>query len=318
MCGVEFRPARPDEWPAALECLFGYVAPAHRGVLIAHAAAALRRGEMPSDGFWIGFQAGRVLAAVIASIEPGRVGQLTRPGVATEVAAEHALRLEDGVVAAAVDWLARQGVSLVHALLPDRDPSRDAALARGGFFQPTSLRRYQKGLADRPGIADAEALEFHRYGPANADVFVATLTQTYHETRDIPELDRRRHEGDVLNGYRTCGDSSDWEWWLVTAPSEGPVGVVVVAEVSQAATWELLYLGLIPKARGQRFGRSMVTWVLNQAHAAGMIAVTLSVDTRNEPALRLYESLGFQPCDEWFLWLKFLHDPVPAQMGGVF
>lgn len=61
-------------------------------------------------------------------------------------------------------------------------------------------------------------------------------------------------------------------------------------------------VGVAPDYRGKGFG-SLVTAVATRAGLAmGSRLVWLSVDERNEPALRLYRRLGFEPSFSWSRW----------------
>lgn len=61
-------------------------------------------------------------------------------------------------------------------------------------------------------------------------------------------------------------------------------------------------VGVAPALRGKGFG-SLVTAVATRAGLAmGSRLVWLSVDERNEPALRLYRRLGFEPAFRWSRW----------------
>ena len=58
---------------------------------------------------------------------------------------------------------------------------------------------------------------------------------------------------------------------------------------------ELVYLGLAPGARGRGLGRQLLRHGLGLLHERRERSVTLAVDSRNTPALSLYESEGFRP-----------------------
>jgi ribosomal protein S18 acetylase RimI-like enzyme len=67
-----------------------------------------------------------------------------------------------------------------------------------------------------------------------------------------------------------------------------------------------LYLGVVPEARGQGLGRELVNKALWEARAADAPQLTLSVDARNQPALNLYRSMGFEEYDRREVFLKIL------------
>jgi ribosomal protein S18 acetylase RimI-like enzyme len=67
--------------------------------------------------------------------------------------------------------------------------------------------------------------------------------------------------------------------------------------------WEVAYMGVVPEARRQGFGREILLKALFEARAAGVPRLTLSVDSRNQPAWNLYRSLGFEPFDRRAVYL---------------
>jgi ribosomal protein S18 acetylase RimI-like enzyme len=53
-------------------------------------------------------------------------------------------------------------------------------------------------------------------------------------------------------------------------------------------------MGLLPSYRGQGIGRRLLATCLEQAQVIGITRVELEAREDNEPALRLYKSMGFQ------------------------
>jgi len=57
---------------------------------------------------------------------------------------------------------------------------------------------------------------------------------------------------------------------------------------------ELVYLGLAPEARGRGVGSTMLRQAMQLILADQKRRFSLAVDSRNEPALRLYYRFGMQ------------------------
>jgi ribosomal protein S18 acetylase RimI-like enzyme len=74
----------------------------------------------------------------------------------------------------------------------------------------------------------------------------------------------------------------------VAVDEDGPVGVVLLG-VRGDRGW-IGGLGVVPRARRRGVGRALMDAVLAEAPPA----VTLEVIEQNEPAIRLYEELGFE------------------------
>jgi len=83
---------------------------------------------------------------------------------------------------------------------------------------------------------------------------------------------------------------------------EVPVGVAAAIR-RDAATFELAKMAVTPPYQGRGYGRSLAEAVLRYATSAGAHRVLILSDSRLEPAIRLYERLGFQ------------HQPFPTATG---
>ena len=57
--------------------------------------------------------------------------------------------------------------------------------------------------------------------------------------------------------------------------------------------WEVVYMGVVPDARGKGYGRAMLWHGLDEARRAGRGSVLLAVDGKNLYANRIYDDLGF-------------------------
>jgi ribosomal protein S18 acetylase RimI-like enzyme len=69
--------------------------------------------------------------------------------------------------------------------------------------------------------------------------------------------------------------------------------LLLMTEHLDQRMWEVVYLGLVPEARGRGYGRGMLREGLRRAQAAGGFEVFLAVDKANHFAIKLYESLDF-------------------------
>ncbi|MEW6401535.1 MAG: GNAT family N-acetyltransferase [Chloroflexota bacterium] len=72
-----------------------------------------------------------------------------------------------------------------------------------------------------------------------------------------------------------------------SALSPAPENLIQPGEI------ELTYIGVAPEARGQGLGKGLLEQFLFAAREQGYTRVTLSVETDNQAAVRLYEKAGF-------------------------
>jgi ribosomal protein S18 acetylase RimI-like enzyme len=192
----------------------------------------------------------------------------------------------------ALTWLRKKGARLAQTILP-RDESHMAdSLLRGGFIKPTQLRYLRFEATSVSG--DSPNGEFESYHAATPAVFQETLQRSYQGSLDFPEVDGRRSLAEVLEGYQAAGFDPK-RWWLKRA-DDGPAGVLILSEIEQAV-WDLTYVGVVPEARRRGHGRELVRKAMAEAQAGGAELLTVCVDERNAPALRLYAKLGFEEYD---------------------
>lgn len=94
--------------------------------------------------------------------------------------------------------------------------------------------------------------------------------------------------------------------WRVIEVDGAPVGRLYVDEGEDAIL--VVDIALLPEVRGRGLGRRVMEEVMRDA-AAGRKSVALHVDRQN-PARRLYESLGFQiQADDGGIYLRMAWQP---------
>ena len=261
-------PAGPQELTPALRLLFGGEVPA----LDCRDDVAV---FVARDAGWVG-------GAVLAQALPGALGVAWPPRAESPGAA-------DALVRAACDWLRRRGVKVCQAFasaaqLPDAD-----ALTRNGFRRVTQLVSMRREVEPLPAAPTTGGLAFRPASPLAAEFRDALLT-THDGTLDCPELNGERSADELLAGLTE--PAPDTAWYLASeAGGERAVGVVILA--TGPGEVELSYLGVVPAARGRGVGGELVQFALSEAAAEGAVAVAVSADARNEPALRIYRRLGF-------------------------
>ena len=72
------------------------------------------------------------------------------------------------------------------------------------------------------------------------------------------------------------------------------VGCLLLADHPRHNSMELLYLGLIPAARGRGWGKHLVRRAQGLTRLAGRSRLVLAVDAANAPAVQTYTATGFQ------------------------
>jgi ribosomal protein S18 acetylase RimI-like enzyme len=275
-----------------------------------HTAPA--KGLRPGD-IIVAIAEQRVVGAIASQVAPGRVGWIWPPVIDRFAADPSATtRVSRELVAAAVAQLAEAHCKLAQALLPSGEP-RARDFEANGFVRITEMIRMDRDCNSRPNSTqDAGGLEFVAFGPATERVFEEVIEQTYSGSLDCPELDAFRSVSDVLLSYKGT-DSFRPELWLLARRGGTWLGCVLLACFSDENRCELQYMGVVPAARGKQLGRTLCARALLEAHRVGACKLSLSVDSRNVPAIKQYMAMGFVEIERREVYVRRL---PPAAGGG--
>lgn len=190
--------------------------------------------------------------------------------------------------------LAERGVTLAQSLLPDlKDPAANT-LAGCGFKHGVDLQYLAADVdpRDLPTAPADEDFAFEKYQSHDEARLVEIVEQTYIETRDCPALDGLRTAADSLTDYRTIGASGD-SLWRIVRRAEQDIGCLLTADHPSQSQVELVYMGVVPSARGLGGGAAIVREALRIAAKLGRAQVVLAVDATNDPAAKIYRHYGF-------------------------
>jgi mycothiol synthase len=294
------RPARPEEWARAFELIFQHVPKEARHGLVRNALRLMRQGELNEAGVIVVRDNSTLSGAMVCLPVAGASALLWPPQ-----AADAGLRqeIEDRLLTYAVTWLRQSGAKLGQTLLAQDETHLAAPLERHGFVHITSLL-YMRHDLDLPSARPAAApeLTFQTYSDCDPAQFHGTLLRSYEQTQDCPEVNGVRTLHEIVEGHQAQGIHNPARWWLALQAGN-PVGVLLTVEVSEWQGWDLSYVGVVSEARRRRIGRALTEKALEEARAAGASQVTLAVDTRNSPAWKLYQGLGFESFDRREVYL---------------
>lgn len=294
-------PATPADLPAACRLLASHRPAPDREPAALRYRDLLTSGEFDPAGLFVARDdGGELRGAVLVQSLPGALGLAWPPRVEP---GRDRQAVEDALVSAACDRLQSRGVKVCQSFAPEPDRDAMAPLARHGFRLITQLAYLRREIdpardARSPG---GFTLAFDRIGPKERKAFGETLLATYEGSLDCPEAAGTRTPDEMLDGFR--GPLSPTGWWHLARHNGEPVGVVLFDPGTEPDALELSYLGLVPAARGRGWGNELVRFAFTRTAAGGHHALTLSVDVRNEPALRLYDRHGFRAFDRRDVYL---------------
>ena len=292
----------PQDRAGAFGLVFGRLRSADRRRRIDEALTYVSRSDSAAAAGLIGaWRDGRLVGAVFSQIEPGKIAVVWLPRLTVGEPESTAALL----LAATWDFLARQPVVLAQTLLPMVDKGEKAVLRLGGFRRLANLLYLVSPESSFPTARPTTPLNFEPYAAADHDRWRQVLAATYEGTLDCPGLETARESEDVLAGYRASG-AFDPQYGLLARHADRDVGCLVLADRPRQNNMELLYLGLIPAARGHGWGKHLARRAQWLARLAGRRRLVLAVDAANPPAAKTYMSVGFQAWQRRRLYVKEL------------
>jgi ribosomal protein S18 acetylase RimI-like enzyme len=199
------------------------------------------------------------------------------------------------------------GVRLMQALLVEDGDGQSQALQGSGFRRLARLLYMARPSAPCPAVGAHLTLE--PYCHERHDLFVRTLAETYIGSLDCPALSELRSMDDVLASHRATG-LHDPKLWHLASDGDGPAGVLLLTRPPLRSALEIIYLGVVPRARGRGLGRTLVRAAVHRAHLEGRREVLLAVDAGNRYAVDVYSSLEFVQTDDRYAWIQALPEVV--------
>lgn len=232
------------------------------------------------------------LSCVPPGGEPGGAQQAVLDRVACLQAAQNELRRTPPIPA------------VMQALPDPTETHATQAFDAAGFTRVGQLHYMRRAAhaklppaVDRPlptGIAITPLCDLP--SDQHDSVIIQALDRSYRDTLDCPELCGMRTTADILTSHRATGTWTPDLWWVIYKDAQ-PEGCLLLNPCPDQQSIELVYLGLSPALRNQGLG----TRILRHGLAAAMVhrlgrhaeEVTCAVDTRNTPAMSLYQRFGF-------------------------
>ena len=307
------------ELPAGLELVFSRLNQEPRKLQLEAALEEIGRSGNENQIVLAAHRGNRLAAAVWLQIQPGCVGSLWPPGVIAGEPDVTAVTLIDLATAKAE----AAGVSLIQSLL-ETDSGREAAwLTRCGFRHATDLLYLVSPREVFPAVQPANELGFEAlvevsesteyntagnsgdFSTAQNTRLAAIVERTYDGTLDCPAVQGLRSIDEVLASYRAVGVFDPSRWFIVHEwTSKSDVACLLLTEHPAQNHWELVYMGLVPEARGRGLGLEIVRhaqWLCGKSAAERLV---LAVDAANVPAISAYAAAGFETWDRRSVYLR--------------
>ena len=256
---------------------------------VRHLTVTAAEGRLSMDGLFHARRGNEYVGAAWGQIVPGRTAFTWPPRLESGVPESVADRLQQ-----AVDrYLMATGVTMSQAVLPDTHCAEAERLLTAGYQHFADLEYLVCTRAFFPSTRPPNSLEFTVVKDAGPNRLTTLIESTYTNTLDCANLDNVRSLEDTLAGYQMTGQHRP-NWWLVAQHQGRDVGCLILADHEPHDQCEVVYMGIVPDARGRGLGRQLVDQALWLAACQGRQRLVLAVDCRNWPARAIYIAAGFQ------------------------
>ncbi len=296
---LEILRCPPRRVAEAAALVLSSVAPSQRREIARGLLDADDPTELADEPLFIARRAERLCGAAWGQRQSGNVALFWPPQLVPGEEPRVAAQLASAVVRVLDDT----AIEMTQALLPASDAAIAATLEAVGFRHLAQLH-YMSCEAERFPSQPPRELEFEAYSGAERGRLMALVERTYEKTLDCVGLDGMRSIDEVITGYQGTGVYRPENWRIVRHAGRD-VGVLLLAEHPPAGHWELMYMGLVPEARGRHWGGQITEFAKWRARGAGVERIVLAVDAANTPALRMYRTAGFELWDRRFVYVRF-------------
>ncbi len=215
---------------------------------------------------------------------------MTPPRMRPGVGAKHVSALVESILGDAH----KAGVQMIQALVDTEHNAVYRALLEGGFEEIAELIYLTRQIrAPLAGRLVPEKYTLWTYSPATHARFSRCIERSYINSQDCPGLNGKREMEDIIAGHKAAGEFDPDLWTLASDASGEDVGVMLLNRLQNREGYELVYIGLVPEARGSGLADALLRTAFNQLHGEGGSTIVAACDANNAPARKLYYRHGF-------------------------
>jgi ribosomal protein S18 acetylase RimI-like enzyme len=300
------RPANPNEVQLAIAMVLGSPTKPAPASQVADFINAAPQRRIDVRAVWIVQNSGRTLWSILPVINPGRTCLLLAPGDLPDSTFPAAAHLINQICRGLADG----GLHLSQVLLEPHHIRTRRLFTSTGFNEIAELIYLQgfipKSLQPAPITNQMRWLSYSRQ---THDSFAQTIIRTYEDSLDCPALSGLRHIDDILAGHQATGEFDPNAWQLLVE-NDHPLGVVLLSRIPHTDVMELVYLGLAPEARTRGLGTILMRHAMHVTIHDQRRKISLAVDSKNDPALKLYYRSGLQQVATRHALIRDLRPPV--------
>lgn len=292
----------PKQRPAALRLLHSSLPTEQQNGLVQALKASQTEGKNAFDGLLAihstanvadSETSNEILAAAWVQLSTGQTAVAWLPN--------HDCPATRNLLTAIAHFLDENAIDLAQFLAAPDEPINTELLAVAGFQKLAELAYLTLDCQQTKTSQPATSLAFIPNAASpntnnKEQQLGELLLRTYVDSQDCPELNGVRDLADVLNGYRDQGVYAPERWFFVQHEGQD-VGALILTAYADTGNWELVYMGLVPEARGHGWGQQILDFARWQAGQGGAERLVLAVDEANSFALSMYQHAGFVTWD---------------------
>jgi len=185
--------------------------------------------------------------------------------------------------------LRERGTRIAYGLVAPADACLAERLRAAAYLHLTDVVTLTGTSSQAAGPAQTTDIQYERCLPLQRDRLVSLIEETFAGSLDCPQLWAARPAQELLARIDADPRGSSGDAYLVRHAGRD-VGCVLLVDRPAWGHLELVYMGLIPAARGRCWGRGLASWSLQ---AAGRRELVVHVDAANLPARKAYQGAGF-------------------------
>ncbi|EGF27662.1 GNAT family N-acetyltransferase [Rhodopirellula baltica] len=158
---------------------------------------------------------------------------------------------------------------------------------------------------DAPTQLHARAVDVDDEEQMNA--IRALVELTYQGSMDCPSLEQFRTAAQIMDGYQGVPTYAPDLWFTLSErPGDEPIGCLLMARHGgdPASVLEVVYMGVVPDARGRGFSRDILSLALDCCREESASRMILAVDRTNRPARDAYLRLPMQTVLRESVWAR--------------
>lgn len=280
----EVRPPQPDETTQIVRLLTDGESEMRRHLITSSVSGALNNATATTICL-VAATSDQVLGAAIASSLPSGSGVLVGLRIGNDLPTDVARVLFQSLT----HYLETLGVRFLQATCDTDEPPAEWVaidlkhLADLDYLAADAVRIE---ASPSPELTFVDATDF------SEDQIVAIVERTFVDTLDCPMMGQYRSASETIASYKAA-PQYDPTAWRIAMHDGAPVGCVLTIPFVESQSLELTYMGIVPEARGNRFGRSLVAEAKRMAELRSLASINLGVDRNNAPALDMYRDCGF-------------------------